>query len=88
MKIGSFAHTFEYKINGVALHYVNDLGVEFDNNLNVSTHCSIVAKIASRQANMILRAFQSRNFNSLLSVFLKFLFALYWNTLPQYGFSI
>jgi len=41
MKIGSFAHNFEYKINGVAFHYVNsvnDLGVEFDNNLNFSTH--------------------------------------------------
>jgi len=34
MKIGSFAQKFEYKINGVALHYVNsvnDLGVECGN---------------------------------------------------------
>ena len=75
MKIGSFSSKFNYKINGTTLSYVNsikDLGIIVDTNLSYSTHCCAISKKASRRANMILRAFQTRNLDSLVTVFKTF----------------
>ena len=75
MKIGSFSSKFNYKINGITLSYVNlikDLGIIVDTNLSYSTHCCAISKKASQRANMILRAFQTRNLDSLVTVFKTF----------------
>ena len=73
MKTGSSSSSrFEYDINDVSVKYVNsvkDLGVEVDADLNFSTHCSAISKKASQRANMILRAFRSRNSKFLIRVF-------------------
>ena len=75
MKIGSLSSKFNYKINGTTLSYVNsitDLGIIVDTNLSYSTHCCAISKKASQRANMIVRAFQTRNLDSLVTVFKTF----------------
>ena len=75
MKIGLFSSKFNYKINGTTLSYVNsikDLGIIVDTNLSYSTHCCAILKKASQRANMILRAFQTRNLDSLVTIFKTF----------------
>ena len=75
MKIGSFSSKFNYKISGATLSYVNSikvLGIIVNTNLSYSTHCCAISKKASQRANMVLRAFQTRNLDSLVTVFKTF----------------
>ena len=75
MKVRSFSSKFNYKINSTTLSYVNsikDLGVIVDTNLSYSTHCCAISKKASQRAKMILRPFQTRKLDSLVTVFKTF----------------
>ena len=74
-EIGSFSSKFHYKIIGTTLSYVNsikDLGIIVDTNLSYSTHCCAISKKASQRANVVLRAFQTRNLDSLVTAFKTF----------------
>jgi len=69
MKIGSFASQIDFEINCSKLKYVNlvnDLGVEFDTNLNALFYYS---KKASTRANILLRAFHTTDLHVLIKAF-------------------
>jgi len=72
LSIGYKGHDFCYKINSVAIQYVNvfkDLGVTIDGSLSFETHINEICAKANQRSALIFKCFTSRDPFLLLKAF-------------------